>query len=363
MLTASTLYRQALPFSPRRECRLEVYKNGSRVADNQPVVDGQVSASLTSRVTRSASLTIDPSLYATDPLALFSPFNAVIRISTGIGYPDGSREIFPIFTGRVWDSERQPDGSVHIQAEDLAADVVGYNFEQPETSIAGNSIVSEIQRLIGEAITSPTFGTNNVTDAAVPFLVWDEDRGRALDDLAQAVEGRWYALGDGSFVVRRYAYTDTTPVITLSDQSGGALVKASRKVTREGTANSITVISERMDGTEPVRVTVRDTNSGSPTQFGGAYGKVSQLIKVQTPLSTAEAQSLAQAQLLATTALTEQWSLQVVPDSTLEPADVIALNYRSLSAVQVIDSITYPLVSGDMGIQGRASISGSGTVV
>jgi len=355
MLPTTALYRQALPNPWRRECRLEVFHGGVRVADNQAVVDGQVQASLTSRVTRTATVTVDPALFGVDPADVLSPYTAVIRLSCGIGYPDGSREIFPIFTGRVWDLERGPDGGVTVQAEDLAADVIGFQFEAPETSQTSNTIVEEIQRLISEAIASPTFGANDVVDAQVPFLVWDQDRGKALDDLAQAVQGRWYALGDGSFVVRRYPYSNAVPTVTIADESGGVNARATRRVTREGTANSITVISERMDGTDPVRVTVRDVGPSSPTQFGGPYGKVSQLIKVQTPLAVAEATKLAQAQLAASIALTEQWTVDMVPDHSLEPGDVALIKYRGLQAVQVLDRITYPLVSGSMQLQGRAS--------
>lgn len=355
MLTASALYRQTLPYSWRRECRLEVFHAGVRVADNQAVVSGQVRASLLSRVTRTADLVVDPSLFGVDPIDVLSPYDAVLRISAGVGYPDGSREIFPIFTGRVFDLFRRGDGAVEVQAEDLASDVIGFRFERPETSITSNTIVEEIQRLIGEAIDSPTFGTNDVTDADVPFLVWDEDRGKALDDLAQAVQGRWYALGDGSFVVRQYPYQGAVPALSITDGAGGTVSTATRHVTRAGAANSITVVSERMDGTNPVRVTVRDIGTTSPTRFGGPFGKVSQIIKVQTPLSNAEALELAQAQLAASIALTEQWVADIVPDHTLEPGDVVSLSYRGLSAVQVLDQITYPLVSGSMQVQGRAS--------
>lgn len=355
MLPSSALYRQALPAGARRECRVEVFHAGVRVADNLDVVDGSVSASLLSRVTRTAQLTVNPALDGIDPADILSPYTAVVKISAGIGYPNGSREIFPIFTGRVTDLVRDADGGVSISAEDLAADVIGFRFERPETSITGNTIVEEIHRLISQAIDSPSFGTDDVVDSTVPFLVWDEDRGRALDDLAQAVEARWYTLGDGSFVVRRYPYQNSTPVLSLADQSGGTVMRATRRVTRDNTANSITVVSERMDGTDPVRVTVRDVGSGSPTQFGAPYGKVSQIIKVQTPLSTAEATALAQAQLAASVALTEQWTLEIEPDHTLEPGDVISVSYRGKSAIQVIDQMTYPLVTGSMSIQGRAS--------
>jgi hypothetical protein len=362
VLTSTQLYKDALPFPHRRETRVEVYHGGVRVGDSDTdprllPEAGSVSASLTSRVTRTMDLEVSPELYPSDPADLLSPYTAVLKVSSGIGYPDGSREIFPVFTGRVLDVDRAENGNVVLRCEDLAADVIGFQFEQPQPSILGNPITSEIHRLILQALPSATFGTDDVVDSTTPTLVWDEDRGQALDDLAQAVKARWYALGDGSFVIRRYPYTAGVPVASLVDQSGGLVMTASRSVTRAGSANSVTVVSERMDGTAPVRATARDNDPSSPTYFGGDYGKVSQIIKVQTPLTNSEAQSLAIAQLAACIALTEQWSISCTPDHTLEPGDTINASYRGVSAVQVIDRITYPLTTeGPMELQCRSSI-------
>lgn len=357
MLTASALYRAALPYSTRRVTRVEVFHNGVRVADWLPFVSGSVNASLTSRVTRHLQLDVDPSLYPETDTDLLSPTVAVLKVSTGIGFPDGSFEIFPVFTGRVSDVTQDGNGGVTVEGDDLASDVINFWFEQPQASVAGNTIVTEIRRLITQALPSATFGVDDVAPAIVPALVWDQDRGKALDDLAQAVQGRWYALGNGDFVVRQYPYTAGTPVLTLSDSSGGVNITATRSKSRTGAANSITVVSERMDGTDPVRVTQRDNVPGSPTQFGESYGFVARTIKVQTPLTGAQAQQLAIAQLAASTALGEQWSVSCVPDATIEPGDTIRIEYRGASAVQVIDSMTFPLGRSDaMAIRCRASM-------
>jgi hypothetical protein len=362
MLTATQQYRDALPYPHRRVTRVQVYQGGVLVGDSDTnptllPVSGAVSASLTSRVTRTLSMVVQPELFPVTPTDLMSPYASVLKISSGIGYPDGSRELFPIFTGRVTDVPRAGDGGVHITGDDLAFDVVGFQFEQPQASMAGSPIPSEIRRLILQALPSAVFGTDDVPDGETPILVWDTDRGQALDDLAQAVQGRWYAQGDGSFVNRKYPYTTGTPVATLVDQSGGLVITADRSITRIGTANSVTVVSERMDGTDPVRVTVRDNNPLSPTFFGGPYGRVSKVINVQTPLSQAAAQQLAIAELEASTALVEQWGLSIVPDHTLEPGDPIGVSYRQVSSVQVIDRMTYPLGLQNMTLGTRASVS------
>jgi hypothetical protein len=355
MLPSTALYRQALPFPHRRETRIEVYHAGVRVVDNLPMVSGEVAASLTSRVTRQLSLEVTPDLWPLSDTDTLSPTRAVLKVSTGIGYPDGTREVFPVFTGRVHTIARASSGGVQLQAYDLAQDVIDFRFEQPQVSMAGSFITEQIRALIRQALPSAVFGTDTVQAATVPDLVWDEDRGQALDDLAQAVRGRWYALGDGSFVTRLYPYGDSVPVLALADGAGGTLTGAQITKTRGGVANSVTIVSERMDGSNPIRVTARDLSTVSPTQFGDLYGRVSTVTKIQTPLSLIDAQALASTQLASSIALGEQWTAQCIPDATLEPGDTISLTWRGLRTTQIIDSMSYPLHTGpDMKIAGRS---------
>jgi hypothetical protein len=134
------------------------------------------------------------------------------------------------------------------------------------------------------------------------------------------------------------------------------LVSATPTLSRDGAANSVTVVVERFDGGTPFRVTVRDTAIGSPTFFGGPFGRVSQIIKVQTPLTLGEATTYARAQLNASTALLSTWNISCVPDFTLEPGDTIRTRSRGVRSTQLIDSITYPLGPGTMTLGTRAYV-------
>lgn len=359
MLTSSTLYRQAIRAPHQRMTRVEVFHDGisQGVFTKGLLVGGSVTAHLTAQVTRSLSMQIDPAFYPALPADLFSAEEAVVKVSAGIRYMDGSFEVFPVFTGRVQDVDEDPDGAVTVTGDDLAADVLGFPFEQPVPSQAGDPVTSEIRRLILQAVPDAVFGVDDVDDAQTPVLVWDDSRGKALDDLAAAVQGRWYTLGDGSFVVRRYPYVGQPPVLALVDQSGGVNMTAQIARTRRGVPNSVTVVAERMDGTAPIRVTVRDTDPASPYRFDGPFGRVAQVFRVQTPLTNAGAQALAQARLQSNRALAEQWQISCVPDYTLEPGDTITTEYRGHKSVQVIDSITYPLALGAMSLQTRSSLT------
>jgi hypothetical protein len=359
MLTSTAQYQATLPYPHRRKTFLDVYQEGVQIASLTDLTfsDGSVRASLTSRVTRTASLTFSDSDFPGDVNAILSPYASVIKIRTGVQYPNGLWEVFPIFTGRVFQPQRNADGTVTVRADDLAADVVAFRFEAPENTQFTDTVLGQIRRFITEAVPDAAFGTDTVTDLDVPDLTWEEDRGQALDDLAEVAQGRWYVLGDGSFVVRQYPYTTTTPVAVITDGPGGLVETADRTLTRDGVVNSVTVVAERIDGTDPIRVTSRNNDTGSPTMFGDRYGRVSKIIKIQTPLTSAAAQQLAVQQLATSTALAEQWSVRMVPDSTLEPGDTATLSYRGQSATQVIDSITYPLTaSGLMSLETRSSV-------
>lgn len=357
MLPSSLQYRQVLPAPHKRIFRIDVtdIDGGIRASDIRPFT-GEVQASLSQRVTRRAAFDLGPEWYPAASTDLLSPEFAVVHIRAGIQYGDGSSEMFPIFTGRVDTATSNPDGSVTFDCYDLAADVVAYPFEQPRTTTSGMTL-AEMRSLILEAIPQATFGTDDVFDTPTPQLTWDDDRGQALDDLAQSVGGRWYTLGDGSFVTRDFSYTLGDIVATYADGPRGVVTSASISRTRAGAFNSVVVVSERTDGTDPVRVPARVTNPSNPLQFGGKYGRVAQIIKVNTPLSTTQAQNLAQTQLSASAALRAQWEVEMVPDMTLEPGDTISLGYRGQTGVQIVDQITYPLDNQlSMTVTGRAGV-------
>lgn len=361
MLTSSAQYRAALPYPHAFAARMDVYHDAILQAsmwDTEWLVGGSVSANLSQRVSRSFAATVHPSLYPMSDTDLLSPALAVVRIHAGVRYPDGSSEVFPVFMGRIAEVERKGDGRVEVAGEDLAQDVVDAAFEQPEPSSPGLGLTQEFERLVRQALPLANFGTYDVTGVGTtPTLVWEEDRGQALDDLAAAAGARWYTLGNGDFVLRQYPYTVGSPVATLRDGEGGTINTAQVSRTRDGVANVVVVTSERTDGAPPVRQVARDTDPTSPTYYLGPYGKVVTAIRVQTPLDSGEALELAQAQLAAAKALRSQWSVSCVADCTLEPGDAVTLSYRGLTETQVIDSITYPLGIGKMDIATRSTVA------
>lgn len=367
MLSSSALYKQAIhrPHKVAFEVDLYAGPGGALLEQGIRVFGGSVSANLTHRVTRTGTFTLGPEFWPdANPLASLTPYQTVARISAGIRYGDGSTELFPVFTGRVGDVTRNNDGSVSARVDDLAADVVDFRFEEPVSSTPRITILAQIRRLITDALPSATFGTDDVDNPAAltPPLIWDEDRGQALDTLAEALGARWYALGNGDFVVRRLPYDVGTVVQTITDEDDGLLVSGVPMISRDGAANSVTVVVERADGGTPFRVKARDSSPTSPTRFDGPFGRVSKIIKVQTPLTVGEATVYARSQLNARTALSSRWTATMVPDYTLEPGDTVRLGSRGVRSTQLIDSITYPLGPGTMSLGTRAYVRAQATL-
>lgn len=348
MLPSSGLYKTALHGPHQRVAYVDVHDIDNNIrALAVPILGGQVTANLTNRVTRTATFDLSADWFPETPTDTLAPEAAVARVYAGTRYGDGSEEVFPVFTGRVNTARLAADGRATFQCDDLADDVIGFRFEAPE-STRESRIHAQIRALILAALPQAVFDTFAVPDAPTPPLAWDEDRGQALDDLSEALGGRWYALGDGTFTVRPFSYALGPVVAKITDGVNGLLSEADIDRTRIGSANSIVVVSERADGTDPVRVVARDVTVGSPTLFGGLFGRVSQIIKIQTPLSATEAQTLARTQLAAATALLEQWTSRMVPDYTLEPGDTARLSYRGRQADQILDTITYPLAGSEL---------------
>lgn len=365
MLPSTALYKQAIHFPHKLSFEVDLYEgtDGPLLENNVPIFGGSISANLTHRVTRTGSFTLGQEFWpGTDATASLTPYATVANIKAGIEYGDGSKELFDVITGRIGEVTRNADGSVSARVDDLAADVVGYRFEVPRVS-DNVTLVTQIQRLIRDVLPTATFGTNDVDDAATPKLAWDEDRGKALDDLAEALGARWYALGNGDFVIRLFPYDVGTVVQTITDGPQGLLVTGTPTISRDGAANAVTIVVERFDGGQPFRVRASDDQATSPTRFGGPFGRVSQIIKVQTPLTVGQATTYARQQLNAATALTSKWSVTMVPDYTLEPGDTVRLESRGVRETQLIDSITYPLADpGTMTLSTRAFVRAQATI-
>jgi hypothetical protein len=335
-----------------------------------PFIDGNVRATLNSRVVRVLTLAVDRSWFpllpngAFDTNGLLSPFGNRLRAWRGIAYGDGTIVRFPVFYGRIETVAMGSTGSVSVTANDLAADVVDANFETPQSSIPTNTITQEFRRLVQGALPDAEFGTSDLSGVKIAPVAWQSDRAQALDDMSATVAMLWYPLADGSFVQRLTPWTSPGQVAQLALADGTNAAPGSNNVladwtitvSRTGVYNSVVFASERQDGTSPQHAIVRDLTPTSPTYFLGNFGQKPLLIQNQAALSQAQCLQAAQSALKAATAITQTWDpVSIVPDASLELGDLINAKADSAASIQVISGFTLPLrEGGDMSLNLRA---------
>lgn len=320
-----------------------------------------ISATLSSRVTRTLTLIVDQSLYPETIDGILAPYGNRLRAYRGIQFADGSRYAWQVFTGRIQEATLAPDGTVVVPAADRALEVAEFGFLIPENSQVGNSVSAEITRLISDALPDATFGASDTFFETVPQLTWLSDRAGALDEMATAVGAFWYALADGSFVLRRYAWTVSgAPIITLADGIGG-LIMASPSRDRSEVWNSVTVTGERADGSTPVVAFAQDANPASPTFVSGPFGRRHRTINLQTPQTQGTAQSAANDWLRRSVGLFETYRWTQPPDAALELGDIVSLNAFGRSGIiQVVSGFFLPLEPGAMmTVQAHAQVIGA----
>jgi hypothetical protein len=335
-----------------------------------PFIDGNVRATLSSRVARVLSMTVDRSWFplldngSIDSAGLLAPYGNRIRAYRGITYGDGTVVSFPIFYGRIETVALSRSGSVTLTANDLAADVVDAKFEVPESAVTTNTINAEFRRLVLEALPDAVFGTSDLTGSKIAPVAWQSDRAQALDDMSATAAMLWYPLADGSFVQRLTPWTKPglTPQLTLADgtnavpMANGVVADFSITISRTDVYNSVVFASERQDGSTPVYAIVRDLDKTSPTYYLGNFGKKPLLIQNQTALTQSQCTQAARSSLKAATAITQQWdSVTVVPDASIELGDLITAKADGAVSAQVIAGFTLPLrEGGDMSLNLRA---------
>ena len=369
------LYRAALAAAHERYLRIEVWDDSQRLdtlydgilrpPDADPdgglvLLDGSaLSADLGSPVSRNLTLVVPLDSYLDDEL--LAPYGNEIRAWSGIRLGDGTTPYaWQVFAGKIQDDVDEPDlGTRSIVCADYGQDVLDHQFERPRNSDAGIPIEREFEHLVLDALPDALFGVHDLPDVPTRALVWEFDRGAALDEMLSSAGATWWVLADGRPVARRYPWSvPAAPVITLTDGEGGVILSAGRSRSRSSLYNSITATGERLNGDAAVYATAVDDNPASPTFVGGKFGIRSKTLRRQTPGTSGGAMSAAQAALRTAITPIERWTWRQVPDASVELGDIAGLDVNGRTGiVQCVTGFQLPLDSiSPMTVSGRSQV-------
>lgn len=363
------LYRAVLAASHRLDTRVEIWSQGVRIDDygpgGLPLTGGAVVANLASRVVRTVSLSTTERYFPDSvDVGLLLPWDNYLKIFQSVGSYGGPTYEWCVYYGRILTCALSDDGGVAVTSSDRANDVATSFFQRPQQSQEGSLIGAQLKVLISDALTDATFGAFDPIWVTTPNLVWQNDRAGACDQLGSAANAYWYPLANGDFVLRTIPWTTGgDPLLTLDDGPTGTLSGWTVAYSRDGVSDTVTVIGELADGSDPVYATASDLDPTSPTYVNGAFGVKGRQILVQTATSQGQVQSLAAGYLRQDRALTDTWAATVVVDPALELGDPLllsAMDGTRRSSVQVVSGYTLPLTGNAlMSVAFRAQTPGA----
>jgi hypothetical protein len=319
--------------------RATVFRGGQSLGDI-PLMDMEVHATYGTRGGRDATLVVDHGVVAD---GLLNPLSDQVILYTGI---KNFVEV-PIFTGRVATRNAEDASEVTVPLMSRGVSIIEAQFEVPWPVTVPYLSTSEIMKIIQDVDPTWAVDTSRATARAIPTnLVFEWDRGQALDQIAQGASQVWQPDRTGGFVLYDNPYSigpalASESVVTLTDGEGGVTARVLDAITREGVYNSVTVVVERVNNTEPIRVTARDTDPLSPTLWGGVFGKQNKVVKNQNPTNISDASLLALRILRQSLALQRSWRIEVPHLPFLDPGDVFTLWYQNEVTAQVVESIAY----------------------
>lgn len=370
-------YRTAHQRPHRPVVRCEVWQEDIYLGEVKPIA-GSVKCTLGSQVTRTGSITLDPSLTPRRPGDMLAPYGNRLRIYRGIAY--GEREfMFPVFNGLITKAERRPRQPLTVSFADRAAEVDENDFEAPAETKRNRTLVDEIIRFISDGVPDARFAEVDQVGAAAPAQVFDESRSRACDQLAEAAGMFWYALADGRFTIRRVPWAwhpdpdNVTTVRTYTEDPAffgrqqaklGTISDYGVLMSRENVYNAIVGLSDQPDGAEPRRAVAIDTSLDSPTYVGGKFGRRVLRADVPSAATAGVVHTAVESLLRRSRASADVTPWTMVPDPSLELGDAVRLDIDDRHLLRVVSAFDMPLTEdGEMTCEGRPLVLPGGRVI
>jgi hypothetical protein len=342
-------FLNALMYPHRMTARAELYYGGAKVADiNLASSAGSVTADRGAASRRTFSATIDPAYIPKSLTGQLTPYGSQLKVWRGIRYADATVEEYPVFFGRV-DSMAFSRDAFIVTCSDMASQVADTRFEVPRAATRGNTVVQQMKDLILEAVPGVTIDSSTVTattTVGVP-AVWDRERVEALNNLGESIGAEWYAMPDQTWKISPLpAAIPSGPAVWIIDSGDiGVAVERTTNLDRATVFNAVVVNGEPADSKPPAYGVARDTAIGSPTVWGGAFGKIPNFFSSQFVTTNAQAVTTAQALLGQLVAGTRAVNVSCVPNPKLRLADVVMVStdQTGFDGLYYVQSFTLPI--------------------
>ncbi|MFI9244139.1 DUF5047 domain-containing protein [Streptomyces sp. NPDC053086] len=333
---------------------VELFLTDGRVIDLE-ITGGSVQVDRSQAIRRTCTVTIaDPTLIPRTPADQLTTYGAKLRISRGVDYGDGSTELVPLGMFRLDSVDGDvSDGPVTLQGKGLEAIVADDKLTAVYT--ATGTVVTAVTALIRRSIPDATV-LSQITDTTIGTRTWDveSDPWAAAQEVAAAAGAEVYCNADGSFVISTLPDLATaTPVWSIEATESGAYISASRAMTSDGVYNGVLARGENTaDNRPPVSALVTDSDTSSPTYWGGPFGRRPMFYSSSTLTTTAACTNAARLKLADAKAPNASGDISSLPNPALEPGDVIRVVHPDgTRELHQVASFSVPLdIGGDFPI-------------
>lgn len=319
------------------------------------VSSGNVSIDRTSDTRRTLNLSVAGFTNPLGPTDELDPYGTFIKASRGIYLASGLPEYVPLGIFRVYSVVVDKD-SVEVTGYSQEIDIKDSRFYVPwevVESASPPSLYSTLEDIIVDAVPTATLSfDSSLSNPNIQRAIFEKDRMEAVKQLVTAAGGELSCDQTGVFVVRPPADVTDTPVWTVDAGKYGVLIEYSKTFSRQGVYNGVVVSNADVGGAvvsgtntpPPIRVIVIDSDTSSPTYWGGPFGKVPRFYASSFIASTAQALSAGRAILLREKGLKASIDFGFVANPALDVDDVVTVVYPDgTSEPQLIDRLSISL--------------------
>ncbi|WP_229829432.1 DUF5047 domain-containing protein [Streptomyces massasporeus] len=309
---------------------VQLFLTDGRVLDLEHT-GGSVTVDRGQAIRRTCTVTVaDPSLIPRTPTDQLATYGARLRISRGIDYGDGTQELVPIGLFRLDTADGDiNEGPVSLQGKDLSAIVADDQFTEP-FKVSG-TVVGAVTALIQRSI--PTADViSSIVDTPIGARVFDVegDPWAGAQEIAAAAGAEVYCNADGVFVIASLPNLLTTPPVwAIEAVEGGVYISANRAMSSDGVRNGVLARGENTsENVAPVSFLAVDDDPGSPTYWGGPFGRRPKFISSSAYTTLSACAQAANAELAKSKAPNASGDISSLPNAALEPGDVLRVTHE-----------------------------------
>lgn len=361
MLPVSTAFLASVRTSHRITSRARIITPGATGADppgiDLAVIDGSVTLDATADVRGRLDLTLAEAWPAGFTTAHLVPYGTEIAVSRGVLFGNGAIERAPLGIYRITAVEQEdaPTGPLQISAEDRMSGLVEARLIAPVQYLASNTYGDVVGDLVSAVYPDVVieWDDDTETDTLGRTAIAEEDRHGFLKDLITSLGKVWWFDYRGVLVIKDPP-DPTEPVWDVDAGAAGALVHASRTLSRENVYNAVVATGEALDGVPPPYAVVFDLDPTSVTWWDGDFGKVPRFYSSPFIKTNAQALKAATNMLAEVLGLPYAVDLGAVPNPALEPLDAVRVVYPPVLGrspivareTHILEQVHIPLLAG-----------------